>query len=165
MQNCEPVILTISHADDSLREDKAGDKICILGFSRGAYTACWYCLPVLDISLLCFTKIWYQPCRYDSQSWPPANLQPSTSSFRIQDVHPYQWFGVEAVQCIQELILHQRSSRFPRRLVRYLISYSGLPSMTEFTKGTRLTLSVSSLADYHLQCQTLMWEYSDMRSL
>jgi len=57
MQNCEPVILIISHVDDSLQKDKAGDKICILGFSRGAYTACWYGLTVLDILLLCFTKI------------------------------------------------------------------------------------------------------------
>lgn len=35
----DPFILSISKGTNFWREDKAGDKICLFGFSRGAYTA------------------------------------------------------------------------------------------------------------------------------
>lgn len=106
--------------------DKAGDRICIFGFSRGAYIARGLAGMIHKVRLL----VTYWSCLFLLRrcglnivlGWSASCLQLSTSSFRLQDVHSDRWSGLATIQCVQEGIFSRCSNRIPWSMVCFKTS-------------------------------------------
>ena len=72
--------------DHSLPVDEAGDRICIFGFSRGAYTARGLAGMIHKVRST-YRFYFSSQGLYFATGWPASRLQSSTSPFRLQDVH------------------------------------------------------------------------------
>ena len=96
--------------------DQFGDKICVFGFSRGAYTARALAgmLAKVDIPTIPSTDA---PLTSPLGRTSPRRQQ-GTNPIRLQDVYPRRLTRVGTKFGIQENLLHRRRCRVPRRLVR-----------------------------------------------
>ena len=67
--------------------DQAGDRICIFGFSRGAYTARALAGMVHKVSGVDPSDVSIQTLMSLVPGWSIAGMQSSTSSFCLQNVY------------------------------------------------------------------------------